>query len=921
MPYPTRICIRFCLGLLLAAPLLVAAQVDHIRHVTTVEGISEYRLDNGLKVLLMPDESRPTATINITYFVGSKHESYGETGMAHLLEHMLFYGTPDHQDIKAEISERGGRANGTTSFDRTNYFQTLPSGEDNLEWAIRMEADRMVNSTISGDDLESEMTVVRNEFEIGETNPIGVLFKRMQAIAYQWHGYGRSTIGARSDIENVPVERLQSFYRRYYQPDNAVLILSGNFDTDRALELIDRHFGRIPAPERTGDMTLWPTYTREPVQDGERTVTVRRAGQFQALMGFWHVPAASHEDFAAIQILAHLLGDSPSGRLHKALVEQELASQVMAFARPLGEPSALSVLVQIDQDQDIGETRKEMLATIDALAEQPPTGEEVNRAINALKRNIEQTLNDTNRVGIQLSEWEAAGDWRLMFLHRDRLEAVTVDDVTRVAGRYLTRDNRTIGQFIPDSSPDRAVIPAEPELDVLLADYSGREDRAAGEAFDPSPESIEQHLVRFELASGARVALLPKATRGNRIEGQITMRLGTLETLSGLDSVPDFTGSMLMRGTQTRSREDIRDQVNALQSSLGVGGGSIVTARLETRRDNLQALLDITADVLRNPDFEVGEIDELRRQQLTGLDQQRDQPIAVASRLLSRHTTPVPSDHPDYMPDFDESEARLHAIEREQLVDFHRRFYGFGPGTTITFVGDFDPDELRAALESHFNDFTPEIAFERYAREFRDVEPAVLERQLDDKANAGLIGAQLIRLRDDDPDYPAVSLAGHLLGGGFLSSRLADRIRDTEGLSYGVGGAFNAHSIDERGSFFVYAMFAPENRERLVDVLFEELEAAVEDGFEAEEVERGRRGYLQQLELNRSNDSQLMAMLNEQLYLERDMGHQARFEARVAELTAGDVTAAVRKYLDPQRLSYAIAGDFDSEDDSETATD
>ena len=256
-----RSCSRWLLTALLAISLPAVAQNDEIEFITSVEGISEYRLDNGMKVLLMPDASRPTTTINVTYFVGSKHESYGETGMAHLLEHMLFYGTPDHQDIKAEISERGGSANGTTWYDRTNYYQTLPEGEENLEWAIRMEADRMVNSLIDAEDLESEMTVVRNEFEIGETSPFRVLMERVMSTAYLWHGYGRSTIGARSDIENVPVERLRDFYRRYYQPDNAMIILSGNFDSERALELIEEEFGAIPAPERSGDMKLWPTRT------------------------------------------------------------------------------------------------------------------------------------------------------------------------------------------------------------------------------------------------------------------------------------------------------------------------------------------------------------------------------------------------------------------------------------------------------------------------------------------------------------------------------------------------------------------------------------------------------------------------------------------------------------------------------------
>ncbi|RFF28472.1 MULTISPECIES: pitrilysin family protein [unclassified Wenzhouxiangella] len=914
-------CRRILFALILALPVLAAAQAVDIERAASVEGITEYRLDNGMKVLLMPDRSRSTATINITYFVGSKHESYGETGMAHLLEHMLFYGTPDHEDIKAEISERGGQANGTTSFDRTNYFQTLPAGEENLEWAITMEADRMVNSTISAEDLESEMTVVRNEFEIGETNPIGVLFQRVLAAAYQWHGYGRSTIGARADIENVPVERLQDFYRRYYQPDNAVLILSGNYDTDRALELINREFGQIAAPERTGDMKLWPTYTREPVQDGQRTVTVRRSGEFQALLGSWHVPAASHEDFAAVQVLAHLLGDSPSGRLHKALVDNKLASQVGAFSRALGEPSFLALFAQVDKEQDLDETRREMLAAVEALEESPPTQEEVDRAINALTRNIEQTLNDTNRVGIQLSEWEAAGDWRLMFLNRDRIEAVTVADVIRVANRYLTRDNRTIGQFIPESEPERAVIPAEPDPQVLLADYTGREDREAGEAFDPTPENIEDRVVRFELANGAKVALLPKETRGDRVQGQISMRLGTLESLSGLGGVPAFTGSMLMRGTANRTRQEIRDRVNALQSSLSVSGSNLVNARMETRRDNLDEILDIVADVLQNPSFDDSEIDELRRQQLTQLDQQRDQPIAVASRMLNRHNTPLPPEHPDYVPDFDESEARLRAIEREQLVNFHAAHYGFGPGTTISLVGDFDPQAVRERLEVLFNDFTPEIGFERIARDYRDIEPASMEYQLDDKANAGLIGGHPIRMRDDHPDYPAVSLAGHLLGGGFLSSRLADRIRDTEGLSYGVGGGFNAHSIDERGSFFVYAMYAPENRKRLVEVLFEEFDDAVENGFGEEEVAQGRRGYLQQLELKRSEDAQLMSLLNNYLYLDRDMYHRAEFEQAVSELTAEDVTEAVREHLRPDRLSHVVAGDFEDESEDEPTSD
>ncbi|MGY6587839.1 MAG: M16 family metallopeptidase [Wenzhouxiangella sp.] len=890
---------------------LTAVASDRIEYVTTVEGISEYRLDNGLRVLLMPDESRPTATINITYFVGSKHESYGETGMAHLLEHMLFYGTPDHQDIKAEISERGGVANGTTWYERTNYFQTLPSGEENLEWAIRMEADRMVNSLIDEDDLASEMTVVRNEFEIGENNPISVLMQRVMSTAYLWHGYGRSTIGARSDIENVPIERLQAFYRKYYQPDNAILILSGNFDSERALGLIENHFGRIPAPERTGDMILWPTYTRDPVQDGERAVTVRRSGTLRALMAAYHVPAAAHEDFAAISVLTHLLGDSPSGRLYRELVETKLASQVFAFSLPLPEPSVLMLFAQSSHDQDLDPVQDALLAAAHGLVDEPPSEADVRRAINALTNGMERMLNDSNQVGIQLSEWAAAGDWRLMFLHRDRIEQVTVDDVVRVAEHYLVRDNRTIGRFIPDSHPERAVIPDAPDLSELLAGFTGREDRAAGEAFDPTPENIQERLVEFELANGARVALLPKSTRGNRVIGQVSMRMGNADSLSGLGGVPSGTASMLMRGTERFSRQELRDHLDEIQSTLNIGGDRLVSARIETRREQLNPALDVLAEVLKNPTFPESELSELRRQFLNGLDQQRDDPGSVAGMALNRHFNRLPPEDPDYTPDFDETEARIRAVEREQLLEFHQSHYGFGPGTTISFVGDFDADELRAQLESLFNDWTSSAEYIRIDRDFVEIEPMKTIQQLDDKTSAVFIARSNFRMNQDHPDYPAMSMAGHLLGGGFLSSRLANRIRDDEGLSYAVGGGFGAGAIDEIGTFQAFAMYAPENKERLIEVMREEWAKLIEEGVSEEELDIGRRGYLQQLAVSRSSDSALVSILANNLFLGRDIFHQRAYEEQISALTAEDVNRALREHFDPAMVSVSIAGDFD----------
>jgi len=900
-------------ALLVGLSVVVPSASAEPRHITTVEGISEYQLDNGLTVLLMPDSSRPTATINVTYKVGSKHEGVGETGMAHLLEHMLFYGTENHQDIKAEISERGGFANGTTWYDRTNYFQTLPSGVENLEWAIRMEADRMVNSIIAKEDLASEMTVVRNEFEIGENNPFRVLLQRVMATAYLWHGYGRSTIGARADIENVPIERLQGFYRRYYQPDNAIVILSGNFETEQALQLIDDEFSAIPRPERVGDMQLWASYTRDPVQDGERQINVRRNGENQSLMVAWHVPSARHEDFAAISVLAHILGDMPSGRLHSALVDTELATQVASFSLALGEPSLLLAYSQSPQDVDLGAVEQAKLDALAGLLDDPPDDEEVQRAVNALTNSIEQTLNNSDRVGIQLSEWAAAGDWRLMFLHRDRIEAVTTDDVIRVAQTYLTRDNRTLGRFIPDDEPQRAAIPDAPDLDELLAGYTGREDRALGEAFDPTPENIAERLIEFQLGNGAKVALLPKRTRGEKIEGNVVLRFGSLESLSGLGSVPSVTRSMLMRGSEDANRQEIADRINALQSSLSIGGryDGLLSAQISTQRDQINELLELLEAILKRPSFEQNELDELMRQSQAGIDQSRDDPFSVVNRKLGRHLQNVPSSHPEYMTTFDEALARLEKIERSHLIDFHASHYGMGPQSTMTFVGDFDPDALRQQLEERFGDWQSPIEFTRVASQPQEPRPTLLEAQLDDKANAVMLANFPFEMRDDHPDAAALTLAGHLIGGGFLSSRLSKRIRDEEGLSYSVSGGFGIGPIDHDAAFFGFAMFAPENRERLLAVFNEEVEKLVDEGFDAEEVEAGRTGFLQQLALSRASDTGLVGLLSSGLYLDRSIHYQTEFENKIKALDVDEINAAVRRHLDPEGLSIGVAGDFD----------
>src|SRR5450759_1832162 len=305
-----------------------------VQKMASVGGITEYDYPNGLKVLLYPDAADPKITVNVTYLVGSRHEGYGETGMAHLLEHMDFIETTNDRRIKDEIVAHAANWNGTTSDDRTNYYETVPSTDENLKWALGLEADRMVNVKFTKQILDTEMTVVRNEFERGENNPASILRERVASTAYLWHNYGKSTIGSKEDLEKVPVNRLAEFYKKYYQPDNAVLVVTGRLDDAKTLQMIADTLGKLPRPTRVLDQT----YTVEPAQDGERFVSLRRVGQGQNLIVAYHTVSASHPDAAAMQVLSGVMsggggggrggrggGGPADGRLAKALVDTKLA--------------------------------------------------------------------------------------------------------------------------------------------------------------------------------------------------------------------------------------------------------------------------------------------------------------------------------------------------------------------------------------------------------------------------------------------------------------------------------------------------------------------------------------------------------------------------------------------------------------------
>jgi zinc protease len=877
-----------------------------VQRAASVEGITEYRLANGLRVLLFPDQSKQTVTVNVTYEVGSKHENYGETGMAHLLEHLMFKGSPRHTNIPQELTEHGSRPNGSTWFDRTNYFETFAATDENLKWALDLESDRMINSFIAKKDLDSEMTVVRNEYEMGENSPFGVLIDRVFSTAYLWHNYGKSTIGARADIENVPIDRLQAFYKRHYQPDNAVLLVAGKIDEAKTLELVNQYFAPIPKPERV----LAKIYTDEPTQDGERLITVRRVGDTQLVVAGYHVPGGSHPDTAAVEILLQVMADTPAGRLHKALVETKKASSVFAFPYIFGEPSLFIVGAEVRQEQSLDAARDTLLQVVEAATKNPPTKEEVERARAQLLKQIQLNLNSSDAVGVELSEWIGMGDWRLLFVNRNRLRSVTPEEVQRVASAHFKPSNRTIGLFIPTQKPDRAEIPSNPDVAALVKDFKGDAAIAEGEAFDPSPANIEARTTRPALPIGLKLALVPKKTRGGAVVANLTLHFGDEKSLMNRGTAGDFAAGMLMRGTAKHTRQQIQDELDKLKARVSVGGGpTSVDVAIETTRENLPAVMKLVAEILREPSFPASEFEQLKQEQLAGVEQHRSEPTNVGFVALQRHLRPYPKGHVNYTPTPEESIAEVKAATLDEAKKFYSDFYGAQNGE-LAVAGDFDDKELVQLVGDLFANWKNKQPYTRIPQVYSDIAPINQSLETPDKANAFFVAGMNMNLRDDDPDYPALVLGNYMLGGGFLNSRLAVRIRQKEGLSYGVGSQLQAGSLDKFAFFGAFAIYAPQNVAKLEAAFKEEIARALKDGFTADEVKAAKSGWLQSRGVSRAQDMELARRLASWRFYDRTLVWDAELEKKVDVLTPEQIVEGLRRHIDPTKLTIIKAGDF-----------
>ena len=871
--------------------------------------VKELKLSNGMTILLRENHAAPAVTWMVFYRVGARNEGAGNTGSAHLLEHMLFKGT--RQFAKGQISQvlgrNGARFNATTNADFTNYYETYSS--DRLELGLTIESDRMRNALILDSERQPEMTVVRNELERGENEPENNLYHQVKAAAYLAHPYHHPIIGYRSDVEGIKTNSLRQMYDTYYQPNNAVAVLVGDFKTAQASQLIRRYFEGIPSGPKPPDV-----HTKEEPQVGERRVVLRRRGETNLVHMAYHIPATEAKETAPLAVVESILSEGNSARLQRALVDAGLATATWADADQLKDPG----LFWFGATLRPGVTHDKIEAALDAeitrIRTQPVSPGELRQAKNQAEADYAFKSDGTSGVAWGLGTYSMLADWQRFYELLDEMRAVTAKDVQDVANKFLVPENRTVGWYVATKEGPRQ---ARDEAGSKATAAKGTPpERFPTQEFETKPAPLQppSGLRVAKLDNGLAVAILENHSNPTvAIEGYVKVgKVLDRAEQGGRYGTAGMTATLLDKGTAKRTKARIARDLESVGASLVYSTSSEQTSfRGAAVAKDWGRLLETLIETLRVPAFPEAEVQLAKDLAAAGILQADEQPAVRAQRVLMQ--TLYPEGHPFHIPSPDAALADLKALTSVDLGAFHKRFYG--PNiTALSIVGDVDPDVVVQKLNELCKGWT----------EVEDIDPnkipgwTIPRQRTDrpliqtilDKSNVEIRLGHVANLRRKDREFYAARVMNHILGGSALTGRLGLKLRDEMGLTYGTSSSLSAGRIPGPwiASVTVNRANVPAARAAMRDVI----NTYLKEGPNDDEVADARSALIGGQAVSLSSNAGMASSLSDILYYGFDpKSHWQNVQREYGAVTLEKVVAASRKLLHPEDAVTVIAGPYD----------
>jgi zinc protease len=895
-------------------------EFSNFEKVQTLEDVEEYLYSpNGLKLLLIQDNAAPVVNVQMVYMVGSKHEVTGNTGSTHLLEHLMFKGTKkfnreNGNSIDTELTRVGAQMNATTWNDRTNYYETIPS--DQIELALEIEADRMRNLLLLQEDKDAEMTVVRNEFERGENNPNSVLAKEIWATAYMAHPYHHSTIGWRSDIENMKMDDLRKFYDTYYWPNNAVLTIVGDFQKEELFRMVDTYFGKI---SRSAHIIPQPT-TEEPPQYGPRKVTIKKAGENKVVLIGFKIPGVLHQDYPALSILAELLGSGPLSTLHQEIVDNGEAFYTYASASEFEEVGLLSIGTGFDVASTNEDLNKRLLEVIEKFKTEGAKQENIDRIVS---NNIAQTILNRDGAGsiaAELAEYIAGGDWTDYINESKKLQKVSAADVNRVAQKYLVDDQSTTGYFIPKENG------SNPKVDAEASKFIGAVgspnyyrnpsllENATLKLSGQTETNVLSDVVKDEKEFGRKkIAGIDVITKKTGAKGFITVAASfPIDTYFGKENnemIPSLTAAMLSKGTTKNDKSALSRKLEQIGVYINISvADDKVSMSFKCLSKDIETVVNILAEELRYPLFDEKEF-ELLKQQFVGNMQQGISDPGTQGRIKLSQTI-YPKGHPNYTTSIQD---RIKDIEKSTLAEvreFHKSY--FGPlAMHLVAVGDIDENAIYKTIKTNFNNWKGGVARNTSSKMTTKVAGQTIVVTIPEKPSAELFIAQYTGLTRDNPDYLPFYMGNFILGGGF-SGRLMLTVRDQEGLTYGIYSSHDGHKYNG-GHWITNASFNPELFQKGEDATKTQLTKWVNDGVTKTELDNTKSNIVGSFKIGLATTIGMAVNILSVVERGEDPSYIYQYAEDLKAITVDEVNDAIKEYIDIDKLVIVKSGSLDQQ--------
>jgi zinc protease len=854
----------------------------------------------------MPNEQLPVAAVMVTYNVGGRDEVAGTTGATHILEHMMFKGTTNYSgDLSySKTMERiGARSNATTYYDRTNYYAVLPS--ENINLAIQLEADRMRNLQIKEADLASEMTVVRNEYERGENNPVRTLIKEIYATAFMAHPYGHPVIGWRSDIENSTTEKLRRFYDTYYWPENTTLSVIGGFDRVETLKAIVKHYGALPRPPQP----IPRVQTLEPEQLGERRLRIERAGEVGVLALAHKVPEGKHEDWAALRLIEQILGADQTGRLYRALDDNGKASHTFSFAPQLHDPSLFFLGAYLTADSTHEATEALILQEIDNLIASGVSEAELKRAKSVIEAQTVYDRDGPFAIASVINEYIALGDWSQYITLPQAIQKVDAAEIQRVAKKYLQPKTRTTGYFIAQKNPLKSVN-GLPQPNYFREPANGiSEPESAPPTVCKENPTASSKLVQFsphiQESQIGPIRLITIDMPINKVVSFVgSFAAGNVQTPEDNPLLAGLTAQMLDQGTEKNDRFSLAESLDTLGATIKFDSNNhSLSFRGKFLRESAGFVIDLLAEQLRQPIFDKQAFEALKQRTHSNILRATHNPDYLADSALKRALYPV--EHPNFEPNIEQQLKALEATTTADLHEFHDRVYG-PQSMTLVFAGDIDFDQLSAAVATAFNDWSGGTDYIKAGDVPEATAPTVTSISIPDKTSVSVRLGHYTGLQRTDPEYIPFALGNYILGGSF-HSRLMSEVRVKQGLTYSIRSQHSGDILTP-GNWSLSASFSPELLEEGKSVTQSVLQDWIDNGVTPQEVEAAvttlKGKYLVGLATT--------SAVAEQVHSFVQRGYPAEFidayPQKLDTLTPAAVNSSIRSHFNIETLTTVEAG-------------